>query len=1374
MPTIFGLFSKRKFGVLAIAALIAGSLVAATPANAAACVVDGPTTFTSGSTSYSVVAIKAGDNCTWTVPSGVTSLGILAVGGGGGGSSRHGGGGSAGGFVENASVTVPSGVSLSITVGAGGAGGVSTVAQAGSSGTTTSITGTGFSGFSASGGPGGSFAGGATAPNGFTAGVGGGSWACTGDSSGYCGGGGAGSSANGENADNGGNNRAGNGGAGSTASIFNSTVASTLGIPTAFGGGGGGGADGGSTAGTASFGGGAGSVGPNPAGSATVNTGGGGGGSGYLNAGGQGTAGAGASGIVVIRWANLLGSVSLNGTNQYLNAGASNDWNIGTGDFTIEWFQYQTDTSTWPRVFSIGSYTGGGTDIGVSIETGRLYLWVEGSYPITYSLGANSNYFHKWVHFAISRTGGTLNLYYDGTRVASVANSTNINSEGKNLYIGSEGGNSGTFFPGYLTNFHYVTGTALYSGTTLTRPTSPISAVANSKLLLKFETSSGLLTDSSGTSKTVSNVATSLWDANNPFSTTVPNAPTLNSATAAPAGASLSVSIPSYNGGSPITSYEYQLDSGSWVNTGNTTLPIAISGLTIGQTYSVKVRAVNSVGASSESGSASFTAAKNAQTVTWSPSTTSASVLSGSITVSGAASTNGNGSLSYAVNSQGTTGCVYDSATRVLTYSAAGTCVVRASAASTSTYNAGTKDVSFTISRSAQTVTWAPTTSILSTDSPAAVSVQATALGSPTISYSVASQGNTGCSVDSSTGTITFSAVGTCTVRATAAQSTAYLTAYTDVAFVIAAPTAYTITYSYQSATGGNTDPDDVFTVGGSALVLPTPTRTSYIFSGWYSASTGGSKIGDGGDSYTPTSTKSIYARWVQRSLWNMGSSTKIGTITTVSGVGNSYSASSSGTSVSLTYQADALPASTVIDVYLLADTNRASQLITDTSSFVVNLVVAWKAADETVPSTASGKPIVMTITNPAIKRGQRIYALLGDTVTDLGVAAADGTATFELTDDPEIVIANTKPGSPTSVTGVAGSSKVTVSWSTPSSNGGASITGYTVTASNGSSCTSSTTSCEITGLTNGTAYTFTVTATNSVGTSSASSSSASVTPASSSSGSSGGSSSGGSGGSVITPPVAYVPSLPSKPTINQGAVSQIDGKSTEVKIRRDDANTSIVAEVGSLDFEVKIIAPTGSAILPQNLVLQGTKGDDVKFNGGGFAPNSEVKVYVFSTPTYLGTVSTNSAGDFTGQLKLPDSISAGQHTLQFGGYLPDGKVVTTSFVLLVSSKLISKKFTTFFAGGSVGLSVAAKAALKKALSSVSSKKALSILVVGFAQKTAYSGQDLYVAETRANNVAKYLKSIGKKIAISTKAISPATQTSAKARRAEVQFSWFN
>ncbi len=91
-------------------------------------------------------------------------------------------------------------------------------------------------------------------------------------------------------------------------------------------------------------------------------------------------------------------------------------------------------------------------------------------------------------------------------------------------------------------------------------------------------------------------------------------------------------------------------------------------------------------------------------------------------------------------------------------------------------------------------------------------------------------------------------------------------------------------------------------------------------------------------------------------------------------------------------------------------------------------------------------------------------------------------------------------PGAPTIGTATAGNAQATVTWTAPASNGGGAITGYVVTPYIGATAQSTTTvgnvtSTTITGLTNGSAYTFKVAAINSVGTGNQSADSNAVTP---------------------------------------------------------------------------------------------------------------------------------------------------------------------------------------------------------------------------------------------------------------------------------------
>lgn len=91
----------------------------------------------------------------------------------------------------------------------------------------------------------------------------------------------------------------------------------------------------------------------------------------------------------------------------------------------------------------------------------------------------------------------------------------------------------------------------------------------------------------------------------------------------------------------------------------------------------------------------------------------------------------------------------------------------------------------------------------------------------------------------------------------------------------------------------------------------------------------------------------------------------------------------------------------------------------------------------------------------------------------------------------------DTVPDAPTIGAATAGNQQAIVTFSAPADNGGDDITSYTVTSNPGSITASGASSpITVTGLTNGVEYTFTVTATNGIGTSSPSSASNAVTPA--------------------------------------------------------------------------------------------------------------------------------------------------------------------------------------------------------------------------------------------------------------------------------------
>ena len=211
-----------------------------------------------------------------------------------------------------------------------------------------------------------------------------------------------------------------------------------------------------------------------------------------------------------------LVSASFNGTSQYLTVPGNANYALGTGDFTIEWWQYQTGAGTFPRVFSVG--TSPTASVAVSIESGTFYFW-EGSDGTAKFTSALSSYLNTWVQFAISRISGQTSVYQNGTQIGSTyADTNNINDSSSVLSIGRDMvATPNTYFPGYISNFRIIKGTGIYTGN-FTTPTKPLTAVTNTVLLLSMGNTPFINT--STTSVTVTNVGTVPLVDSSPFPAT--------------------------------------------------------------------------------------------------------------------------------------------------------------------------------------------------------------------------------------------------------------------------------------------------------------------------------------------------------------------------------------------------------------------------------------------------------------------------------------------------------------------------------------------------------------------------------------------------------------------------------------------------------------------------------------------------------------------------------------------------------------------------------------------------------------------------------------------------------------------------------------
>jgi uncharacterized repeat protein (TIGR02543 family) len=303
------------------------------------------------------------------------------------------------------------------------------------------------------------------------------------------------------------------------------------------------------------------------------------------------------------------------------------------------------------------------------------------------------------------------------------------------------------------------------------------------------------------------------------------------------------------------------------------------------------------------------------------------------------------------------------------------------------------------------------------------------------------------------------------------------------------------------NAKGGTSNRTRDFVSRSAAITLPTATRPGFNFDGWYEDLALTTRASVSNNLYSPVASKTLYAKWTQNSLAGINPA-HINTLATITITGaHSWSGNHglSGTGASLSIPNGALDNGTVLNVSFIDDLTRPRNLIDSSFAYYTSVVVHWlKGSGDTatVPDTAAGKPITLTLINPNIKVGARVFMILNGVATAVATATVDGQIVIQLTQDPEFVVAATTPDAPTNIVVTPGNTSASVSW-TVAGTGGSDILSYTVTASNGgASCTTATLSCVVTGLTNGATYSFTVVAANAIGSSIQSSNSSVVTPA--------------------------------------------------------------------------------------------------------------------------------------------------------------------------------------------------------------------------------------------------------------------------------------
>ena len=544
------------------------------------------------------------------------------------------------------------------------------------------------------------------------------------------------------------------------------------------------------------------------------------------------------------------------------------------------------------------------------------------------------------------------------------------------------------------------------------------------------------------------------------------------------------------NGGSALTTETATSSSGSKTCTDTThltagqTATCTMTGLTTGTSYTVSVKGTNANGTGSASAAS---AAIVPMTLPAAPTALKAATGNGQETVSftgdtTASTEGGSAIIGYTVTSSPgaftctgtTTSCTVTGLTNGTPYTftatattAVGTSV--ASAASTA-LNAG--------------VPTPPTGVVAGADatSSTTMDVSWTAATSPDGTSPI-----TGYTVTSSPGSLTCTTTGATSCNVTG------LTAKTAYTFTVTATNQYGTGLASAASTSQNAGYPGIPTGASAVLVqnVPNGAAAGQVTVTWTVPNNGGSAL------TSQTATSSSGSKTCTDNTDITAGTTAHCTVTgltdgtaytftvkdvNANGTGTASAASNSVTAETLPLAPTAPSGTPGLQSVTVAFTAPSTTNSGAISSYTVTATDTTNAGNGGQTASGSASPITVT--------GLTVGDTYTFTVTATGV---DGTGPASVASAG--VIPSNVPDAPAAPSATPGDQLAVVSWTAPFAEYSP-ITGYTVTDGVGDGCTTTgATTCTVTGLTDGTAYTFTVTATNADGTGSASGASAPVTP---------------------------------------------------------------------------------------------------------------------------------------------------------------------------------------------------------------------------------------------------------------------------------------
>ena len=244
---------------------------------------------------------------------------------------------------------------------------------------------------------------------------------------------------------------------------------------------------------------------------------------------------------------------------------------------------------------------------------------------------------------------------------------------------------------------------------------------------------------------------------------------------------------------------------------------------------------------------------------------------------------------------------------------------------------------------------------------------------------------------------------------------------------------------------------------------------------------------------------------------------------------------------------------------------------------------------------------------------------------------------------------------------------------------------------------------------------------------------------------------------------------LPAGEAIAYEGAQQID-----IKVSPQVSNESQTVEGEDWSLTLTALEPDETALpLTNSGAVNATVGGSAQVSGAGFAPGTQVNVFIIGSNSPLGTFTVAPDGTFRGVAAIPRDFTAGNYAIQANGLTPNRVVRSTTIGIVIEDSAQMRtarlRTTVYFDARSAALDKAARRAIARLARSVpEGAQIVRVRSVGFVQPEPYTGNDTSLSKNRARNAVRELRAEGVRGPTRVVAKGRAQQQGPKARRATV------